>query len=212
MSTPDRFDPSLLKAIGHPLRLRIVEAITDRGEASPVELARELGHPLGTVSHHTRVLRDLGWIEVTRTAQRRGALEHFYRATRRPFIDDAEWERLPLSMRRGLARQTVCKIFAEASRAGAAGGFDAPGAHVLRLPLELDELGVHELADILTETLEKADAVQRSSDARRDRAAPEGPRVASELAILHFAVADAPTPTTREREPRSRRAQRPALR
>jgi DNA-binding transcriptional ArsR family regulator len=48
MSFSNPLDRRLLKALAHPLRERILESITDRGEASPVELARELDQPLAT--------------------------------------------------------------------------------------------------------------------------------------------------------------------
>jgi DNA-binding transcriptional ArsR family regulator len=54
-------DANVLKALGHPLRMRLLTFISDRGEASPVEMSRALDHPLATVSHHMRVLRDLGY-------------------------------------------------------------------------------------------------------------------------------------------------------
>jgi len=72
-------DESLIKALAHPLRWRILEILSERGEASPVEIARLLDQPLATISHHTRVLRDLRCIELTRTQPRRGAIEHYYR-------------------------------------------------------------------------------------------------------------------------------------
>jgi hypothetical protein len=47
------------------------------------------------VGYHVRVLRELGCIELVRTARRRGAIEHFYRAVERPYLTDREWK--PLS-------------------------------------------------------------------------------------------------------------------
>jgi DNA-binding transcriptional ArsR family regulator len=94
MASSDALDLRLLKALGHPLRLRMLTLVTERGEASPVELARELDQPLSTVSHHTRVLRDLGYLELSRTEPRRGAIEHYYRALTPPFLDDDEWAQL----------------------------------------------------------------------------------------------------------------------
>jgi DNA-binding transcriptional ArsR family regulator len=210
MSFSNPLEARLLKALAHPLRARILESITDRGEASPIELARELDQPLATVSHHTRVLRDLGCIELTRTEPRRGAVEHYYRAVLRPFLDDAQWERLSLVKRRGLAAQLLRRIFAEASAAGADGGFDAAGAHVARVPLALDDRGWEELSEIVADLLSSAQTIQERSDARR-RA--DGDQVRpSELAILHFAVAGSIAPTADEPRPQKRRGRssRPA--
>lgn len=44
-------------------------------------------------------------------------------------------------MRRGLTGQTFRRIFVEGSEAGAAGGFDRPGAAITRTLLTLDERG-----------------------------------------------------------------------
>jgi DNA-binding transcriptional ArsR family regulator len=207
MSASELFDTNLLKALGHPLRLRIVSAITERGEASPVSLAREFKQPLATVSRHTRVLRDLGWIELARTEQRRGAIEHFYRSVTRPFIDDDEWEQLPVPMRRGLAGQTLRAILQQAARAGGVGGFDDVGACVARMPLELDERGWRELSDAMTGLLREAEAIQLRCDARRSD--DSGPLRESDLAILHFRVAEPVSPSERGSE--ARRARRPRL-
>ncbi len=210
MSFSNPLDARLLKALAHPLRARIFESITDRGEASPVELARELDQPLATVSHHARVLRDLGCIELTRTEPRRGAVEHYYRAVLRPFLDDAQWEQLSLMQRRGLAGQLLRRIFEEASAASADGGFDTAAAHVARVPLALDSRGWEELSKVVADLLSTAQAIQERSNARR-RA--EGDEVRpSELAILHFSVADATVPAADEprRSTRRGRSSRPA--
>jgi len=210
MSFSNPLDARLLKALAHPLRARILESITDRGEASPVELARDLDQPLATVSHHTRVLRDLGCIELTRTEPRRGAVEHYYRSVLRPLLDDAQWEQLSLMERRGLAGQLVRRIFEAASAAGAAGGFDAAGAHVARVPLALDERGWEELSKVVADLLSTAQTIQERSDARR-RADGDDTRP-SELAILHFAVAGATPPAADApgRPTRRGRSSRPA--
>jgi DNA-binding transcriptional ArsR family regulator len=68
------------KAISHPLRATILNGLYDR-EASPVEIAKELGEPVGNVSYHARALLELGAIRLVRTRQRRGAIEHVYTAT-----------------------------------------------------------------------------------------------------------------------------------
>ena len=48
-------------ALGDPARLAIVDALT-LGDASPGELARELGMPTNLVAHHVNVLRDAGLV------------------------------------------------------------------------------------------------------------------------------------------------------
>ena len=207
MASADALDASVLKALGHPLRMRLLTFITERGEASPVEMSRALDQPLASVSHHTRVLRDLGYIELARTQPRRGALEHYYRATAPPFLDDQHWELLPAPARRRVAAQLFRQVFRDAATAGQSGGFDAASAHIARMVLDLDARGWRDLSRAVLTLLRRAEAIQARSDGRRDgRAEPEEARP-SELAILHFAV---PTPAGGPDRP-ARRARPPRL-
>lgn len=73
-------DPRLIKSLGHPVRVRALEVLNTK-VASPSELAKELGEPLGNVAYHIKILEENGAIELVRTAPVRGALEHFYRAS-----------------------------------------------------------------------------------------------------------------------------------
>ena len=65
--------------------------------ASPNEIAETIDERLPNVSYHVRALLELGTIELVDTAQRRGAIEHYYRAIVRPFFSDRDWKRLPRS-------------------------------------------------------------------------------------------------------------------
>jgi DNA-binding transcriptional ArsR family regulator len=186
MSAAPSLDASLIKALSHPLRWRIMETVVDRGETSPVELARLLDEPLASVSHHTRVLRDNGCIELTRTEPRRGAVEHYYRAIMPAFFDDEQWGQVPVVLRRGLVGPVFRRIFEEAAAAGGAGGFDDPGAYLSRTIVELDERGWQELSELLTDVLKRAQAIQERSDARRG---DDADARTSEIVLMHFELA-----------------------
>src|SRR5262249_37684518 len=81
-------DAVLLKALSHPVRARALTALSQR-VASPSELAAEQGETVGYVVYHVRVLHELGMIELVNTRQVRGATQHFYRSTARPYIGHA---------------------------------------------------------------------------------------------------------------------------
>jgi DNA-binding transcriptional ArsR family regulator len=187
MARSDSPDAQFARFLAHPLRMRILQLLAVRGEASPVEMASEFGVSIGTLSYHARLLRDAGWIELVRTVPRRGAVEHFYRAVVRPFVDDAQWERLPLGVRRRLAATTVGQILRGAADAATAGGFDHTHAHVDRFQLELDDEAWQELSELLVTTLESAQKIQERSNARRTSRAP-GAAPPSVLAILHYSL------------------------
>ena len=59
-------DARLLQAAGHPVRLGILRQLAGRGPLPAGELVRD--RTQSTVSHHLRVLREAGWVEI----QRRG--------------------------------------------------------------------------------------------------------------------------------------------
>src|SRR5215212_9980106 len=63
-------DPRYVKAMSHPLRVRILARLGER-TASPNELAEWLDAPLGTVAYHVRTLRRLGLIELRRETRAR---------------------------------------------------------------------------------------------------------------------------------------------
>jgi hypothetical protein len=74
-----------LLGYGHPVRLRCL--ILLEHEHSPSELYRMLASTtdaptLGTTAYHMRMLKQYGLIVETRTATRRGALEHYYLRTK----------------------------------------------------------------------------------------------------------------------------------
>jgi DNA-binding transcriptional ArsR family regulator len=174
-------DEALLKAISHPLRHRLLGLLDDR-TASPNELARELGLPLGRVSYHIRLLADLGAIELVRTEPRRGALEHFYRAVTRGWFSEEDWARLPRAARRGIVGQSLQRIFSDVTAAVDAGGFDGPATQVRSTSLELDERGLEEVNAVLASTAERLNQINAESADRRAGAGG----VTTELALLHF--------------------------
>lgn len=181
-------DPRIAKALSHPLRPRILQLLVELGEASPSELARRLGVPLGTVSYHVRLLHEHRCVDLVRTEPRRGALEHYYRAAVQPFLDDEQWERIPLTLRQTLAGQTMRQLFEEAAAAGIAGGFDPGGVHVDRVPLELDAEGFKEISDLLVATLDEVNRIQARSSTRLAAAGAEPAETCdSVLGVFHFA-------------------------
>lgn len=142
----DPVDARVVKALGHPTRVRILNVLRDRELASPVELSMELGVPLGTIGYHVRRLELLGFIELARRTQRRGAIEHHYRA--RQLLDDerAHAKAPPAAPRgRGGRAGEALDVARAAEGALARGGFDGMVAGTDRRLLTLDIRGRDEL-------------------------------------------------------------------
>jgi DNA-binding transcriptional ArsR family regulator len=169
-------DPRYVKAMSHPLRVRILARLAER-TASPNELAEWLDAPLGTVAYHVRTLRRLGLIELRRETRVRGAVQHHYRALPRPLLTDDAWAAAPPIAKQALVGSTLQVIDEHARASAAAGGFDHSDAHITRTLLHLDEEGWQELSRACTRLLEDveriegeaADRLAADSDAHRAR-------------------------------------------
>jgi DNA-binding transcriptional ArsR family regulator len=181
-------DQRLVRALGHPLRTRLLMRLNER-VASPAELAQEFDEPLGNVAYHTRVLVGLGCLELVNTEQRRGAIEHYYRAVVRPFFSDRDWAQLPPSARQSISDAVLQRAWSDAASALESGTFDArDDRHLSRTRLVLDEQGWTEMNGLLAELLERALEIQAESSGRLqpagDEASPD--EVASSLILMHF--------------------------
>jgi len=56
-------DPTALKALAHPLRVRLLAALREAGPSTATELADRLGTETGSTSYHLRVLARHGFVE-----------------------------------------------------------------------------------------------------------------------------------------------------
>jgi DNA-binding transcriptional ArsR family regulator len=86
--TADAERQGQLRALSHPVRLRILSLLTSRVMSS-AELARELGMKHAAVSYHVRQLAAAGYLEVAETRSVRGGQERRYRQR---LAGQAEWE------------------------------------------------------------------------------------------------------------------------
>jgi hypothetical protein len=132
------------------------------------------------------MLRDYDCVELVRTEPRRGALQHFYKATARPNLDEDQWRTLPSGLRRELTGETLQELVGDLAQAADAGTLEDPDVVLTRTPLELDERGFKKLNKLLARTQEQALAIAAESAARQTDA-----RFPTELAILHFKRAQA---------------------
>jgi DNA-binding transcriptional ArsR family regulator len=163
--TKSGVDQRLVRAIGHPLRLRLLTIFNER-VASPSDLAAELGEPIGNVSYHTRILARLGCVELVKTKQVRGAVEHYYRAVVRPVFSDDDWAQLPQSIRKSLAGAVLTEIADDMAASATDGGFDRDEVHLSRTTVTLDEQGWQDLNEALQEVVDRALEIQAESAAR----------------------------------------------
>jgi len=177
-------DQRLVRALGHPVRVYALNILNER-VASPNEISKELGESVGHVSYHIKVLRECECVELVDTAPRRGAMEHYYRATDRAFLRPEEWSELPANIRPGLSSSGLKTILNDAASALLAGTFDQRiDRHLSWTPMILDEDGWDELKATLLETLENVLEIQAKSAERLTKADAAGIPVS--VAMLGF--------------------------
>jgi DNA-binding transcriptional ArsR family regulator len=164
----DIADPSLAKALAHPMRTRILSALESR-TASPSELADELEAPLGVVSYHVRRLHALHFLKLVKRVARRGAVEHYYTTVAGPTITDIAWGSAPTIVKRAMIGATLNTIAASVGDAVNSGGFDQAEIHVSRTPILVDEQGWKEVARELEALLGRIEEIETQSQRRRGR-------------------------------------------
>jgi DNA-binding transcriptional ArsR family regulator len=167
-------DQRLVKALAHPLRVEILTILNER-MASPNELSKELEEGLSQVSYHVKVLKDFECIEMVKTEPRRGAVEHYYRATERSFIKDSEWQSLPDSIKPGVSWSALSMIIDDVVGAIKGGSFNArDDVHMSWTPGVVDEQGWDETVDLVNETLERVIEIHAASAKRMAKSGEAG--------------------------------------
>jgi DNA-binding transcriptional ArsR family regulator len=158
-------DAAYLRALAHPLRLRIIAMLGERA-TSPARLAVRLGVRVNVVAYHVKRLRELGLAELVEVRRGRGGLEHFYAVRSRPAFSDDAWAELDHDARRRILGAVLRQVSDYVNGAALAGGFDRPDVHVSRTPVRVDEVGWRALAKVAMDCLEAAAEIEREAEER----------------------------------------------
>ena len=197
-TSPEGITQQLAKALAHPLRVRILTSL-HRDISSPNQLAQELDEPLGNVSYHVKTLLEYDCVELVKTEPRRGAVEHFYRATDRAFLSDSDWAKIPASARKGISGSIIESIGQSATEALAAGKIDSRSeSHISDTPLVLDEQGWKDLNKVLADVVKRGTAIQKEAAKRMGKDKNAG--IQTKLAIMHFEVPAAEKPKAKAKK------------
>ncbi|HWJ43164.1 MAG TPA: helix-turn-helix domain-containing protein [Solirubrobacterales bacterium] len=177
-------DSTLLKALAHPVRARALTVLNQR-VASPSELAAEQEEAVGYVAYHVRVLHELELIELVNTRQVRGATEHFYRGTVKPYLSDDFWEKLPEDARNGISVTGLDVLNQAIRQAFEARTFDARiDRHLSNLSLSLDEQGWSEAGALLEACLKGLIKVGAEAESRNGK--PGRPTIRATFGLMGF--------------------------
>jgi DNA-binding transcriptional ArsR family regulator len=178
-------------AVNHPIRLDCLAILIVR-VASASEIAKELGISTSAAAHHLEELYKDGVIEYVKTevgGSRRGASEHFYRATALPEVTEGDWLAMPHDGRRQMAGRVLQAIIAQSLAALRCQTMESDDQlHLGWQAIEVDEEGESEVAEVLAEANERFKLVKAQNRDRLKRAS-EGGKVRI-VATLGFDRAD----------------------
>ena len=166
--TPRLTAPELTTAMSHPTRIHVMAVLTER-TASPKEMARELDRTIRHITYHLDVLERLGCVELVRQEPSMGGrvVEHFYKATRRPWLDRQSWAQLDGQDQPGVTSTIMELVTGDIADAMSAGTFnDPPDNHISRTPMTVDEEGWEEVVSELNSTLDRLLEIQNQVNVR----------------------------------------------
>ncbi len=183
-----RLRSAAVTALAHPLRVRILEVLSQR-DMSPEEFCHLGLAPAGvepsTIGDHFRALADFGALELIDYDPRHGADERLYRCRGRAFFSNAQWSELEPDERAAVSETTVRGLLARIEEAIAADTFDARlNRHLTWISLRLDEQGWSEMTTALDATFGEIEQIRADAEARLGAAGEEG--IASTCGILGF--------------------------
>lgn len=188
---PALVNPRLAKALDSVLRQHILLAAVT-GEFSPIELSKALDEDLSRVSYHVKVLRDDcdGMIEETRTEPRRGAVEHYYRATARSLLPAKTWRGLKKGLRAVVGAGQASDLFNDLAAALKAGKLQGTHDRITRIPLVLDAEGQRNVRAIAERATKEVEDEQRATAKRMTKANGDGSKATGHtFALLAFEAA-----------------------
>jgi len=166
MSEKGTIDQRLIKALAHPLRVKILHILSER-VASPNEMSKVLEEPLGNVSYHVTVLDEWELIEEVRSEPRRGAVEHYFKGTPHSAIGAMDWDGGPPTLRQSLAAASLETLVPQLIAALEAETLDdRDSSFISWQPLTVDDLGRKEINEILSDVDARLKAVGKMSRRR----------------------------------------------
>ena len=142
---------------------------------------------LSQVSYHIKVLRDFAMIEQVKTEPRRGAVEHYYRATNKVFIPGWMAKAWPRSARRGIASTLLEEVETDIVESLGVDLFDdRSDCVVARDPRALDGKGREDAEEAAAEFFERYEKIGSESDKRLTNGEGDGERIQTSAVVLVF--------------------------
>lgn len=156
-----------LYAVGHRIRIEVL-AMLHEGPHSPSELAKLIGRPMSTLTHHIDELVADDSIELAKVEKVRNTNEHFYRAVKIPFYSDEEMWAMSPETRQATYGLILQSAMAEALAAFWAGKMTIdPRVWMSWCWFNVDAQGRDDIADELARSWARVQEIETESTTRR---------------------------------------------
>lgn len=169
-----KIDPRLIHILSNPLRVRLLELLSDRVSLTPLEALKLLedgGYDLRTFAYHVTVLHDFKLVELAPEADHARGVA--YRLSPKSFIEDTLWHQIPSGLK-SAAWVAALQAFTQHSvNALQAGTIEKRGSQFNLLPVALDEQGWLKTVSALAESLQLVEEAHRES-VERALSSPSG--------------------------------------
>lgn len=187
-SSPVPFTQRISKVFADDVCLEIV-AETNLQEMSARQFHEEVGGaPVESIRRRFKMLAEIGWLSKVsekRGGKRRGATEHFYRATAPPIFDTQAWATVPDSVKVSYRWRTFEQLSDQVKEAIEAGTFEArTDNHLSWSLLRLDRQGWENVATAVDALFKFIYETQEAAKVRMSRTG-EKP-VTATLALAAF--------------------------
>jgi DNA-binding transcriptional ArsR family regulator len=154
---------ALARAVGHPLRVRILAALDD-GPCGLEALARRVEAEPRTTARHSRILEQAGLVGRRRT----GRTTAYHLTTPLAFSDD-EYGALAPASREAAVAAALAHCHTAAASALEGGGFDRSDVHLSRTSIEVTEAQWRELSGELARLLERIETLAEPGEDDEER-------------------------------------------
>lgn len=159
-------DVNMMKALSHPIRQRILQALTVKGELSAAEIARTLDESLEKVIYHVKFLERHDAIEMEREEIIRSRVVKIYRGKMRSVVDEELWSYIPENVREELLDQVFRQIVRNVQTSPAKDGLKDTRTVAAWASLELDDDAFQELSRWGGEMMDRAMELEKTAKQR----------------------------------------------
>lgn len=189
-------DVNMMKALGHPIRQHILQALAGDAQLSAGGIAKAIGEDVEKIMYHVNYLEKHGAIEISRQKIVRNTVVKIYRSTVPPVADEQIWPYIPENVREQLLDQVFRQIARNVRTFPAKDALKDLRTLAAWAPLRLDDDAFQEVSRWTADLMERVIALEKEVDERMADLDPEEREAKThlvELDLMLYPLAERPS-------------------